>query len=61
MKPRKVRGRSTSPEGEQCSIRLWMKALYVVRSSGVPKKDVLGWGGLMVGRLLVYWILISVH
>ena len=25
--------------GEQYSIRLWMKALYVVRSSGMPRKD----------------------
>ena len=38
-KLRKVRGRSASPKGEQYSIRLWTKALYVVRSSGRPRKD----------------------
>ena len=29
--------------GEQYSIRLWTKALFVVRSSGVPRKDFARW------------------
>ena len=38
MKLRKVRGRSTSPRREQYYIRLRMNALYMVRSSGGPRK-----------------------
>ena len=33
-------GIKLSQRGEQYSIKLQMKALYVVRSSGVPRKDV---------------------
>ena len=39
VNPGKVRGRSTAQRGEQYSIRLQPKALNVVRSSGVPRKD----------------------